>query len=140
MQEAAARTLRWRSCPLVDDYPRSLGFVAAFVGVCLAVGVAFGGPGYGLLAAALLSISLARYYLPTTFELDDRGVTVRLLGQARKMAWSEIRRAQARPDGVYLSPFEGPSRLESFRGLFVRYAGNAEKVVSFVGSKVALAS
>jgi len=140
MQEAADATLRWRSWPLVDDYPRSLGFVAAFVGACLVVGVAFGGPGYGLLAAALLSVSLARYYLPTTFELDDRGATVRLLGSARKMAWPEVRRAQTRPDGVYLSPFDRPSRLESFRGLFLRYAGNAEKVVSFVGSKVALAS
>lgn len=132
-------TVRWRSCPLKDDLPRSLVLVGVYVGLCALVGVAFGGAGYALLSAVLLGASLARYFLPTDFELDEHGVTVRFLRQARKVPWSRVRRVSVQRAGVYLSPFEKASRLDSFRGTFLRFADNSDEVVSFVKSKLAVA-
>lgn len=134
------RALQWRSWPIVDDFPRSLVLLAALAGSAAAVGVAFGGLGYALLAAALLSISLGRYLLPTAFELDQSGAAARFAGQRRRMAWGEAKRVSVQRRGVYLSPFERPSRLESFRGLFLRFAGNANEVVRFVERQTAMAS
>lgn len=34
--------------------------------------------------------------------------------------------------GVLLSPFTRPSRLENFRGVYVRYDGNKDEVDAFV--------
>lgn len=99
--------------------------------------MAFGAAGYGLLAAALLTVSLTRYFVPTDFELDEQGATVRILGQARRVPWEKVRRFSVHREGVHLSPFERPSRLDSFRGTFLRFAGNAERVVSFVERQVA---
>jgi len=137
---AAPQTLRWRSCPVIDDFPWSLLLVATVAGVCVLAGIAFGGVGFALLSAALLGVSLARYFLPTQFELDAQGATVRLLGQARRVPWTRVRRVQRGARGVFLSPFERASRLDSFRGTFLRFAGNADEVVRFVESRMAAGS
>ena len=129
--------LAWRSHPVVDDFPRSLFLVAVAAAVCVGVGLSFGGAGYGLLAAALLFGSLARYFLPASYELDAVGVTVRFLGRTRRVHWSEVRRVAVFRQGVHLSPFERPSALDPFRGTFLRFAGNADEVVIFVERQMA---
>ncbi len=138
--EAPPATLAWRSHPLVDDFPKSLLLVCVLAGVCVLVGMAFGGVGYGLLSAGMLGASLARYLLPTYFKLDADGVTVRLLGHAQHVRWSQIKRISVQRTGVFLSPFERRSRLDSFRGTFLRFADNGDEVRSFVESKVPLAA
>jgi len=115
-------TLSWRSHPVVDDYPRSLLLVAIVVAVCVGVWVSFGGLGYAVLAAAFLMGSLVRYFVPTHYELGDAGVAVRFLGHTRRVSWPEVRRVAVHREGVFLSPFERPSRLDSFRGTFLRFA------------------
>jgi hypothetical protein len=39
-------------------------------------------------------------------------------------------------NGVLLSPFAGRSRLENFRGVYVRFGQNKDQVVNFVRSKI----
>jgi len=138
--DAHAETLRWPWHPLVDEFPKSLLFVAAFVGACVLAAAAFGNVAYGLLACGLLATGLGRYLLPTEFTLDDRGAASRFLGQVRKVPWSEVRRVSLQAHAVFLSPFETSSRLDSFRGMRLRFAGNAEKVVKFVESRTASTS
>ncbi len=136
----AENTIRWQSRPIADDFPVSLLLVAACVGACAGAAVAFGGLLYAGLAAVVLGVSLARYFLATDYEMDEQGVTVRYFGQSRTVPWSKVRRVTVGPKGVYLSPFEKASRLDSFRGTLLRFAGNAEKVVEFVDGQVASTS
>ena len=121
----------------MDDYPRSLLCVAAVLAACVAVGLSFRGAGYALLAAAFLGGSLARYFLPTQYELDGSGVRVRFLGLSRRVPWEQVRRVSVFRVGMHLSPFEKPSRLDSFRGTLLRFADNADEVVSFVERQMA---
>jgi len=101
------------------------------------VWASFEGIGYALLAAVFLLGSLARYFVPTDYELDAAGVSVRFLGRVRRIPWAHIRRVAVHDEGVQMSPFEKPSRLEAFRGTFVRFAGNRDEVVSFVEGQMA---
>ena len=133
-----AGNLQWRSYPLVDDFPRSLLCVAVFVGFCVLTGLAFGGVGYGVIAAVLVGGSLGRYFLPTYFALDEDGVTIRMLGRSRTIPWTDVKRISVRSCGMFLSPFPAPSRLDSFRGAFLRFRGNADEVTRFVESKAVL--
>jgi hypothetical protein len=116
----------------VDDFPRSILLVAVVVAVSAGVAVSFQQPGYGLLAALILGIGLSRYFAATRYELDSDGVLVRFLGQGQRMAWQDVRRVLVHREGVHLSPFAQPSRLDSFRGAFLRFAGNADEVTRFV--------
>jgi len=122
--------LEYRSLPLRDDYPRSLALVAIVLAICIGLAVSFGAAGYGALAIGLLGIMLARYFVPTRYVLDDEGVRARFLGREVARPWSEVRSIYAHRDGVHLSPFERPSTLDPFRGLYVRFAGNREAVLA----------
>jgi len=124
--------LQWRSWPICDDAPKSLLLVAVVLGVCVGVGVSFGGAGYGLVAALILSVGLSRYFLATHYALDESGVSARFLGQTQRKAWTDVRRVLVHREGVHLSPFPEPSRLDSFRGLLLRFAANADEVTQFV--------
>jgi hypothetical protein len=139
-EPAPPRTLRWRSWPLTENLPRSILRVALFLGLCALVGVGFGGWEYALLAMVLVGLSLLRFFLPTTYVLDEQAATARVLGPARKLPWSQVRRVGVGPAGVFLSPFERPSRLDSFRGMFLRFAHNADEVTSFVRKQTDVAS
>ena len=132
-----AECVRWRSHPVVDDYPRSLLLVAAVITLCVGVWVSFDSALYAAIAAAFLAGSLARYFVPTDYALDADGASVRFLGHLRRVAWGDVRRFFVAPEGVQLSPFGKPSRLESFRGTLLRFAGNRDEVVRFVEGQMA---
>jgi hypothetical protein len=124
--------LRWRSHPLVDEFPRSLLCVGAVAAACAAAGFAFGGAGYALVSGGLLAVALARYLLPTEYELNEAGARTRFLGSTRLLPWNGVRRFDVDRAGVHLSPFAEPSRLDPFRGMSLRFCGNADEVVEFV--------
>ena len=125
-----SQTVRWRSLPIVDDYPRSLLLVAIVVG--LSIGSYFVLQFAKLLPPVIFVSMLSNYYLPTRYELDEAGIQVRFLGRCRDILWSRVRRVDEHKTGVFLSPFPKPSRLDSFRGTFLRFSGNADEVLTFV--------
>jgi len=135
--EYTQERINWCSRPLVDEFPGSILFIVIFLAVCVGAGVGFGGVEYGVLAGAMLLLGLGRYILATGFSMDDGGVTVRFFGQSRKMDWTDVRSVSVGSRGVFLSPFDGPSRLDSFRGVLLRFANNnSDEVVKFVRDKV----
>jgi len=131
-----AEVTRWRSHPIVDDYPRSLLCPAVVLAICAGVYYSFDSLGWALLSAGFLAISLARYFLPTLYELNADGIRVSFFFTVTSIPWSSVRRVDGHRQGLHLSPFEQPSRLDSFRGTFLRFRGNADEVVSFVESKI----
>ena len=130
-------SLRWRSHPLVDEFPKSLLLAAIILAVCVGASWAFEGWIWGVISGVLLVAAMARYIFPSHFQLDGEGVTVRFLCVARRMPWTALKRMAAGPGGVFLSPFERPSKLDSFRSVVLRFAGNADEVVAFVKDKMA---
>jgi len=130
------RGVTWRSHPLVDDFPRSALVLAAIAAASVAAAMAFDGAGYGAIAAALLAASLARYLLPTRYELRPDGIAIRFLGTTRLVGWHDVKRVEMCRDGVFLSPLPRRSRLDSFRGTFLRFNGNRDEVVNFVREKL----
>ena len=76
------------------------------------------------------------FFLPTDFILTDAVVERRYLGINQKRKWSEFRSFYPDKNGVLLSPFVRPSRLENFRGLYLRFEDNRDQVLAVVQDKV----
>ena len=131
-----AEAVRWRSHPIVGEYPRSLLCPAIVLAICVGVYYSFESLGWALLSAGFFAVSLARYFLPTSYELNADGVRVSFFFTVKSIRWSSVRRVDGHRQGLHLSPFERPSLLDSFRGTFLRFRDNADEVVSFVESKV----
>lgn len=85
-----------------------------------------------VLAILLFTISLSTYFFPTRYEVTTDKVTIRYLFTTVQKDMSSFRSYYCDKNGVLLSPFVGPSRLENFRGLYLRYHQNKDEVDEFI--------
>jgi len=126
-------SLTWISHPAADDpFYKPLALVGLVLGVSIGASLAFAHASFGILAFLFLAVSLARYFLPTSYHLSQEGLTARFLGMERRRDWGEFRNFYPHAVGVHLSPFARPSRLDPFRGQFLRFRGNRDEVLKFI--------
>jgi hypothetical protein len=85
-----------------------------------------------VLAILLFTMSLSTFFFPTRYEVTFEKITVRYLFTTVQKDMSSFRSFFPDKNGVLLSPFIGPSRLENFRGLYLRYDQNKEEVDTFM--------
>jgi hypothetical protein len=89
-----------------------------------------------VLAGVIFFLSLARFYFPTSYRLSDKGITIKTVTQTLNKHWSLYRSCYPDKNGILLSPFLQPSRLENFRGIYLMFAGNREQVTEFVKARI----
>jgi hypothetical protein len=89
-----------------------------------------------LLAAVIMLVALWPVFAPTKYVLDAKGITFTRPFRRDFRPWDKFRRYDVGRLNVLLSPFSSPSRLDSFRGLVLRVAGNREEVVAFVAKRL----
>ena len=121
--------LQWRAHPWHQEPP---GKSTTLVGIIFAVGamaaLSFEHILYGLGSILILLATTSRYLLPTDHLVDGQGASTTHLGFTRKLRWQQIARVDVHRDGLFLSPFNQASRLDGFRGIFLRYADNGGRV------------
>ncbi len=88
------------------------------------------------LSVLIMLGSLSSFFLPTIYELDRKKIKIRFFLTTRERAWNAFRSFYVDKNGILLSPFAKPSRLENFRGIYVRFNRNKDQVVEFVKSKI----
>ena len=131
------RVLSWKVHPLLEEpWPKSAALMGLVAAVSAAVALGFGGWAYGTVSLVVLALSVSRYLLPTHYALDESELRIRHLGRQQQRPWQQCRRADVHGDGVFLSPFTRPSRLDPFRGCFLRFGGHREAVLRYVGEHV----
>jgi hypothetical protein len=85
-----------------------------------------------ILAILLFTMSLSTFFFPTRYEVTAEKVTIRYLFTTVQKDMSSFRSFFPDKNGVLLSPFVGPSRLENFRGIYLRYHQNKAEVDEFM--------
>ena len=91
---------------------------------------------FTVIAALILYGSLTQYFTRTTYEFTDTKVRVKYVVNKIEKDWAQYRSYYVDKNGVLLSPFAGPSRLENFRGLFIRFADNRDQAMEIVRQKI----
>lgn len=78
-------------------------------------------------AAILMILSAAAEYLfPCQYRLTNLAARCRYGANRFEIEWKRVRRVLLYKDGVRLSPLPSPSRLDNFRGVFLRFAPNGQ--------------
>lgn len=134
--ETQSAILAWKSHPLCEHRMKSILLVALLALIVLLVRLAYPEPVWSILAGVLLGLSLSRYFLPTHYRLTEQGVEVIFLGYCKVRPWNEFRSYSVHPNGVLLSPFQKPHRLENYRGQFLLFGDLRENVVEFVKARM----
>ncbi len=131
-QYPPGETLEWTCHPVKRNPLVSLLVSLFLVAVIVIVYYITASRLFGILAALIMFASLAKFYFPTTYRMTPEGITIKTTTQTLHKPWSTYRSYYPDKNGVLLSPFLQPSRLENFRGLYVMFAGNREEVLSYI--------
>ena len=123
----------WTVHPLRDNWKRTTLLLIFLVLFFSAVYLSFQSITVTILSAVCLVCSLYRYFVPARYEFyNDRLVVVSFSRRSMKL-WSDFRSFYADRNGVLLSPFARPSRLENFRGVYVRFGrGKRDEILDFI--------
>jgi hypothetical protein len=73
------------------------------------------------MAGLIFTISLSTFFFPTTFTVDEKKVTIKYTFSAKERNLSAFRNYFPESRGILLSPYLSPTRLENFRGFYLRY-------------------
>ena len=84
---------------------------------------------WAVMAFLFLSASLNRFFLPSEFQIDDDGVTVRSFFKVSRLNWLQVRRFLHDKHGGFLSTRSKGSVFDSFRGIHLLFGENREAVV-----------
>lgn len=96
----------------------------------LAGQVLFHNPIFGLIGFIAIIASTAEMFFPLKYRLDENSASVRLGISPTIIRWDEVKRLIPVPDGIRLSPLEKPSRMDNFRGVYLRFSGNEDAVLA----------
>jgi len=81
-------------------------------------------------------LTLHSYFLPTKYTVDENSITVAYMFQKKSYEWKYFKTYYMDDKGILLSPFASPSRLENFRGLYVRYGNKQNEIKEIVSKRI----
>ncbi len=128
--------LSWTVHPARSNPPSAAAVLALIVLVPVAVQMILHDPLLVFLSFLLLALPLASYFYPTKVVFDGKGVTVRSLWGRRFRSWDSFRSFQYDREHVRLCPLSVPSRLDSYRGVLLRFAENRQAVLAFLRERI----
>lgn len=127
--EQEKELLTWTTHPIRKRPLVSVLVVILIMAAGMAAYYTMDSKAFGVLAMVVLFLSLAKFFLPTKFIITDKTITIKTTTQKTTKPWSIFRSFYPDRNGVLLSPFAEPSRLENFRGMYLIFADNREQVV-----------
>nr|MBN2276920.1 hypothetical protein [candidate division Zixibacteria bacterium] len=86
---------------------------------------------FSILASLFLFGSLSSFYFPSHYRLTEEEIIVKTKMQTMVKKWSQYRTSYPDKNGILLSPFTRRSRLENFRGIYIKFEGNRDEVIAF---------
>jgi len=119
---------------LARTYPARAIVSVAFVCAAATVGCVVAGPYVAALAAAAMVASLADFLFPVRYVITRDKARCKMLVNRAEIRWADVKRCYLDDLGVKLSPLDRSSRLEAFRGVYLRFADNKDEVIETVKS------
>jgi hypothetical protein len=124
-------SLTW-TLHLAREHPAKLALCLGAGAFAAAAGfMALGSLGAAAVSAVMLGAT-ADFLFPVRFELTPDGAVCKTLLKRSRIAWNQVSRCYLDNDGVKLSPLDRVSRLEAFRGVYLRFAGNRDQVIEAI--------
>jgi hypothetical protein len=129
-------TLTWTSHPFKKNKRNTILVILFIILAPVIIFISTNSLFFLLLSLVILLGSLASFFFPTTYELSPNKIKVKFFINTRETEWGKYRSFYVDKNGVLLSPFAKPSRLENFRGIYLRFEQNKDEVVDFIKQRI----
>ncbi len=122
----------WQAYPAKQRVKASIigGIIIIILGIIILI--SFQSLILALLAIFVLVLRLNRFYFPSSFSIDNNGVTAKYLLRTQQMEWSKIKRFETDNYGAYISERSVPSRWDAFGGMHILFGNERAKVISLI--------
>ena len=127
--------LSWVAHPLFERPVRGLLVVLLLLALLVLIYYVTASLIWVAFSSLILIVSLRQFFLPTTFCLSDDTVVCHFLWFEKTKQWEQLNNYFIDKNGVLLSPFARPSRLENFRGIYLIGASGKPMVIEFIKKK-----
>lgn len=84
------------------------------------------------IALLIFASALSEYLFPVRYEITDREATARGLVGRTTIRWDRVKKYYLDDRGIKLSPLPTQGRLETYRGVYLRFGGNRDEVIEVV--------
>lgn len=129
---ASGPVLSW-SVYLVRSDPGKLVIIAPILIASLVICYAtFHSLFYMAVVLLLFAAALSDYLLPVRYEMTEEGASARTVFSTSRIRWEAVRKYYVDDSGIKLSPFENPTRLETYRGVYLRFGSRKDEVTNAV--------
>jgi hypothetical protein len=105
----------------------AIAVIAFALGLLLFKNVLFGAVGFAIILG-----TTAEYWLGVSYKLDSKGASARCVVSLTSLDWTDVKRAIATDEGIKLSPLDSAGRMDTFRGVFLRYGTQRDRVTETV--------
>lgn len=127
-----SRDLTWRIHPFMENAKISVMVIGIIVFICSVVYISFSSIFWVVLSFIFLFVSLSPFFFPTNFSMNDKEVKVKRVFTTIIRPWERFKGFYYDKNGVQLTPFTYPSRLDSYRGLFLKFGNNKKEIIDFI--------
>lgn len=133
----APTTLSWTVHPLVENWRKSVLLGLFLVLLLFIIYLGFQLIYVTVLSAIFLIGSLYKYFLPFHHQFEVDRLIITSCCYKMERPWETFRSFYVDANGVLLSPFAHPTRLENFRGVYIRFGKHSpEEIVNFITNKI----
>ncbi len=127
----------WRAHPARERPWAAIGAFVIIAAVAAATMVLAGAWWWGVLAAVVLILALNRFFFPSSFSIEEDGVSASYLFGTKRFAWTDVRRFCHDRNGAYLSTRSQRSRLDAYRGIHLLFGDSRDEVLCRIRQRLA---
>lgn len=127
--------MKWTSYPCLENKRRTVLLIVFLAALFTGLYIWFGLWGL-VIGLILVGTSVYSYFIPTRYEMNYEKILIKGLFMTKKKQWIEFRSFYPDRNGVLLSPFVVPSRLENFRGVYIRFGNKHDEVIEYIEKKI----
>jgi len=88
-------------------------------------------------AGLFLILFLHRFFIPTSYTIDEEGISQLSMFGTRRLLWTDVKRFVHDQNGGFLSRRANPSWLDDYRGLHVAFGRETDDVASLIRARIA---
>jgi hypothetical protein len=127
--------MEWTSHPSLENKKKTIFLIVFLVGLFTGLYVWFKLWGL-LIGIILIGSAVYPYFVPTRYEFNEKYIVIKGLFMQRKKQWKEFRSFYPDRNGILLSTFPKPTRLENYRGIYIKFGNRRDEVIEYVKKKV----
>ncbi len=125
----------WTVLPAKKNVLKTVLFLIIFSVVIFLIQLSFQTPLFTILAAVILVGSFSSFFIPTTYQIFNDKLRIRKAFFNAEKELSHYKRCEIDRNGIFLSPFSSPNRLDPYRGVYLLMDTENKEVIEFVKSK-----